>query len=219
MEGTTYVAPKPDAVEQYNLICKLSCVKNLFKTFRQKSIETMKNCRCVSSSGPGPYSNIWSKIDELASPVYGALDVMNELIEDKKGDHENPGWHCSVTHAPLCPKKLKKHITAFKCVIRQGVLDVMKNQALLPKKGKNILDSMFNQLWEYGEKGPTLELPTWCQMAIDSINAFENSMLDAWTEVYDCWQREFLTRLWRIEVEHHGGGTDGIISAPMNWQR
>ena len=56
-------------------------------------------------------------------------------------------------------------------------------------------------------------------MAIDSINAFEDSMLDAWTEVYDCWQREFLTRLWRIEVEHHGGGTDGIISAPMNWQR
>lgn len=34
VEGTTYIAPKPDAVEQYNLICKLSCVKNLFKTFR-----------------------------------------------------------------------------------------------------------------------------------------------------------------------------------------
>lgn len=90
----------------------------------------------------------------------------------------------------------------------------MTNQALLPKKGKNILDSMFNQLWEYGEKGPTLELPTWCQMAIDSINAFEDSMLDAWTEVYDCWEREFLTRLWRLEVEHHVGGTDGFISCP-----
>lgn len=98
-------------------------------------------------------------------------------------------------------------------------MDVMVNQALLPKKGKNILDSMFNQLWEYGEKGPTIELPTWCQMAIDSINAFEDSMLDAWTEVYDCWEREFLTRLWRIEVEHHGGGTDGIISCPDNWWR
>ena len=145
--------------------------------------------------------------------------MLNELIQDKKGDHENPGWHCSVNHVPLCPRKLKKHITAFKCVIRQGVIDVMTNQALLPKKGKNILDSMFNQLWEYGEKGPTIELPSWCQMAIDSINAFEDSMLDAWTEVYDCWEREFLTRLWRIEVEHHGGGTDGIISAPMNWQR
>ena len=95
----------------------------------------------------------------------------------------------------------------------------MTNQALLPKKGKNILDSMFNQLWEYGEKGPTLELPTWCQMAIDSINAFEDSMLDAWTEVYDCWEREFLTRLWRLEVEHHGGGTDGFISCPDNWWR
>ena len=219
IEGTTYIAPKEDAVEQYNLMCKLSCVKNLFKTFREKSIETMKQCRGVSPAGPGPFPTIWCKIDELAAPVYGALDVMNELIEDRKGDHENPGWHCSITHTRLCPMKLKLHITAFKCVIRQGVIDVMTNQALLPKKGKNILDSMFNQLWEYGEKGPTLELPSWCQMAIDSINAFEDSMLDAWTEVYDCWEREFLTRLWRIEVEHHGGGTDGIINCCNNWQR
>lgn len=79
----------------------------------------------------------------------------------------------------------------------------MTNQALLPKKGLNILDSMFNQLWEYGEKGPTLEMPSWCREAIDSINQFEQSMLDAWTEVFDCWEREFITRLWRIEVEHH----------------
>ena len=115
--------------------------------------------------------------------------------------------------------KLKLHITAFKCVICQGVIDVMINQALLPKTGRNILDSMFNQLWEYGEKGPTIELPSWCQMAIDSINAFEDSMLDAWTEVYDCWEREFITRLWRLEVEHHGGGTDGFIVCPDNWWR
>jgi hypothetical protein len=47
-------------------------------------------------------------------------------------------------------------------VIEQGVIDVMKNQAMLPKKGKNILDSMFNQLWEYGEKGPNVSLPSWC---------------------------------------------------------
>ena len=40
-------------------------------------------------------------------------------------------------------------------------------------------------------------------MAIDSINGFEQSMLDAWTEVYDCWEREFMTRLWDIEVDHH----------------
>ena len=40
-------------------------------------------------------------------------------------------------------------------------------------------------------------------MAIDSINGFEQSLLDAWTEVYDCWEREFLTRLWSIEVDHH----------------
>jgi hypothetical protein len=44
-------------------------------------------------------------------------------------------------------------------------------------------------------------------------------MLDAWTEVYDCWEREFLTRLWKIEVEHHGGGSDGIITCSDNWWR
>ena len=206
-------------MEQFNLICKLSCVKNLFKTFREKSLDAMKQCRCVAPSGPGPFPLIWCNIDILAAKVYCALGVLNELITDGKHDHENPGWHCSVTHAPLCPKKLRKHITAFKCVIREGVIDVMTNQALLPKKGKNILDSMFNQLWEYGEKGPTIELPSWCQMAIDSVNAFEDSLLDAWTEVYDCWEREFLTRLWYIELEHHGGGTDGIITCCNNWQR
>ena len=61
---------------------KLSCVKSLFKTFREKSLETMKQCRCVSSSGPGPYPQIWTNIDVLAAKVYGALDVMNQLIED-----------------------------------------------------------------------------------------------------------------------------------------
>ena len=97
----------------------------------------------------------------------------------------------------------------IKCIIENGVIDVMMNQATMPKKGKNILDSMFNQLWEYGEKGPTIEIPSWCQEAIESINAFEDGLMDAWDEVFDCWEREFITRLWSIEVEHH---TD-------NWER
>ncbi len=105
-------------MEQFNLICKLSCVKNLFKTFREKSLEAMKQCRCVAPSGPGPFPLIWCNIDVLAAKVYCALGVLNELIQNKMGDHENLGWHCSVTHAPLCPKQLKMHITAFKCVIR-----------------------------------------------------------------------------------------------------
>jgi hypothetical protein len=74
---------------------------------------------------------------------------------------------------------------------------------------------MFNQLWEYGEKGPTIELPSWCKMAMDNINRFEASMLDAWDEVFDCWEREFITRVWRIELEHHGGG----LKYQKNWQR
>ena len=39
----------------------------------------------------------------------------------------------------------------------------MVNQALIPKTGLNIMDSMFNQLWELGEMGPNVSLPGWCQ--------------------------------------------------------
>ena len=138
--------------------------------------------------------------------MYADLEKMNNLILDLRGDKENPGGHCEVCHAKLCGKELKKRITTFKCVIQQGVIDVMVNQACLPKKGLNVLDSMFNQLWEYGEKGPTLEMPSWCQEAIVSINDFEKSFGDAWSEIYDCWEREFITRVWRIVLEHHGDG-------------
>lgn len=203
IEGTTYIAPKEDDVEDVNLVCKMSCVKKLFQQLREKSLDAMKSCRGVASAGPGPYPQIWTNIDVLAKPLYTDLDVMNELIEDKYRDHESPGAHCSVTHARLCPTELKKRITSFKCIIEQGVIDVMVNQAMLPKKGLNILDSMFNQVWEYGEKGPTIEIPSWCQEAIDSINCFERTMMDAWSEVYDCWEREFITRLWNIAVDHH----------------
>ena len=94
-------------------------------------------------------------------------------------------------------------IQALKTVIMKGVIDVMTNQALLPKAGLGKLDSMFNQLWELGEKGPSMTMPSWCQQAMDSVSKFEHSMIDAWDEVFCCWEREFLVRLWRIEVEHH----------------
>ena len=80
VEGTTYIAPKEDDVEQFNLICKMSCVKNLFKTFREKSIKAMKSCRGVAASGPGPFPLIWCNIDILAAKVYCALGVLNDLI-------------------------------------------------------------------------------------------------------------------------------------------
>ena len=219
IEGTKYIPPKPDMVEYVILMEKLSPVKKLFQQLREKSMDALKEFRFPKFAGPGPFPDIWTNISDLAEPVYEDLEIMNELIEDAQGDYENPGKHCSVTHQKLDPDMLKLYITAFKCIIQTGVIEVMANQLALPKMGLNKLDSMFNQLWEYGEKGPTMELPTWCQMAIDSINAFEDSMLDAWTEVYDCWEREFITRLWRIMVEHHGGGSDGFISCPSNWIR
>ena len=209
IEGTTYIPPKEDDVESVNLVNKLSCVKKLFQQLREKSLGAMKTSRCIGSAGPGPYPDIWNNIDVLATPVYTDLDIMNELIEDKYGDFESPGKHCNITHAKLDPEELKKRIASFKSIIQQGVIDVMTNQALLPKKGLNILDSMFNQVWEYGEKGPTIEMPSWCQEAINSIDGFEKSMLDAWSEVFDCWEREFITRLWNIEVDHHSSNFEG----------
>ena len=128
-----------------------------------KSMDALKSCKCVSPSGPGPYPDIWCKIDELAEPVYIDLDILNELIINFYMDAESPGQHCNVTHQPLEPAELATRIASFKSIIEDGVLDVMINQAMLPKKGLNIMDSMFNQLWEYGEKGPTIELPSWCQ--------------------------------------------------------
>ena len=209
VEGTVPIAPKPDDVENINLVCKLSCVKKLFAELRKKSMDAMMAGRPCGGGGGGPYTRIWTDIDTLSEPVYKDLEIMNELIEDAYDDFETPGKHCSITHTRLCPAELKKRITSFKCIIENGVIDVMMNQATMPKKGKNILESMFNQLWEYGEKGPTIEIPSWCQEAIESINAFEDGLLDAWDEVFDCWEREFITRLWSIEVEHH---TD-------NWER
>ena len=52
-------------------------------------------------------------------------------------------------------------------------------------------------------------------MAIDSINGFERSMLDAWTEVYDCWEREFITRLWNIELDHHTSNSEITQTKPV----
>lgn len=137
-------------------------MKKLFNTLRGQSLAAMKKCRCTTPSSPGPYTDIWTRIDDLAAPLYTDMNIMNELVEDKYNDYESPGKHCSVTHAKLDPDELKKRISSIKAIIETGVVDVMTNQAMLPKKGKNVLDSMFNQLWEYGEKGPTIELPTWC---------------------------------------------------------
>lgn len=193
--------------EDISLLPRLSNVKLLFKTLRDQSLIAMSTPRPIKVDDDyKPFPMIWQTIDTLAEPLYADLQHLNELIEDRKGDFENPGKHCSVTHTLLCPSQLRMRITSFKLIIQQGVIDIMTNQALLPQIGLNTLDSMFNQLWELGERGPNISIPGWCQQAIDCINGFEDAMTDAWDEVYDCWEREFITRLWRIEVEHHGGG-------------
>ena len=74
IEGTTYKKPKEDDVENVTLKCKLSCVKTLFQQLREKSMEQLKSCRCVSQSGPGSYPDIWANIDVFANPVYTDLE-------------------------------------------------------------------------------------------------------------------------------------------------
>jgi hypothetical protein len=84
---------------------------------RQKAISALKTSREISESGPGSYSQIWEKIDELAKPVYTDLKQINILIEDKYNDYENDGKHCSVTHKPLSPSTLEELITSFRGII------------------------------------------------------------------------------------------------------
>lgn len=88
IEGTVTRPPKPDDVETINLVCKMGCVKKLFKQLREQSLETLNRCRCVSSSGPGPFPLIWTNIDVLAAKVYGDLSFLNSLIENQRGDSE-----------------------------------------------------------------------------------------------------------------------------------
>ena len=38
------------------------------------------------------------------------VSIMNELIEDIYNDHESPGKHCSVTHAPMETEELMMRI-------------------------------------------------------------------------------------------------------------
>lgn len=143
--GTTYKSMKYDSIEDVDLVDKTSCVKKKYQQLRNSSLnDGLKKCKCVQSSGPGPYWDIWNNIDVFAEPVYTDLDILNELIEDKYNDFESPGKHCSVTHQKLCPIELRKRIVSLKGIIQQGVIDVMVNTANLPKKGLNILDSMFN---------------------------------------------------------------------------
>lgn len=114
---TKYIVPKEDDVENYNLACKLSSVKKLFKELREASIKAMAECREVKATKQEKYPNIWGNIDVFAKPVYEDLEILNELIEDAEDDYETPGKHCSITHARLCPKELAKRIQSFKCVI------------------------------------------------------------------------------------------------------
>ena len=85
--------------------------------------------KCAANSDADQYPKIWQNIDVLAKPVYNDLCILNELIEDKFKDSENPGKHCSITHEKLDPTQLKKRIKSFKSIIQQGVTDVMINQA------------------------------------------------------------------------------------------
>lgn len=103
VEGTVATPPDPDDVEKVNFSEKLSCVKKLFQQIRDEANKTLQQSRCSSACGSSSYPQIWSNIDTLAEPLYTDLDILNELIEDTYSDYENPGKHCSVTHAPLLP--------------------------------------------------------------------------------------------------------------------
>ena len=54
-EGTVYVAPRQDAVEEFRLVNKLSNVKKLFQELRYKSITALKQGKPSQAGGGGPW--------------------------------------------------------------------------------------------------------------------------------------------------------------------
>ena len=55
VEGTVYVAPRYDDVEDFRLVNKLSNVKKLFQELRYKSITALKQGKPSQASGGGPW--------------------------------------------------------------------------------------------------------------------------------------------------------------------
>ena len=154
------------------------------------------------------YPIIWTKLDALCAVVKEDIEgPLNTLILNRRGDNETVGWHSSPSHLELDITTQLDNIVA---TVEADVQNIIDKQALLPTQGLNRLDSMLNKINEIRMWGPLCAIPFHYQIAIDNVNAAERLYNDIWSDVFDCWEREYIIRNWRILVEHH---MEGVIPA------
>lgn len=150
------------------------------------------------------YPIIWTKLQELCAQVNADIfGFLNTLILNKRGDNETVGWHSSPSHLML---DISEQLAKICETVQADVQNIIDTQAALPQQGKNRLDSMLNKINEIRLWGPLCSIPWHYWMAIDNVNAAERLYNDIWSDVFDCWEREYIIRNWRILVEHHLGG-------------
>ena len=150
------------------------------------------------------YPIIWTKLQTMCARVNSDIKTyLNTLILNKRGDQETAGWHSSPSHLML---DISKQLANICKNIEGDVKNIIDTQKALPKMGKYQLDSMLNKINEIRMKGPLCGIPWHYWMAIDNVNAAERLYNDIWSDVFDCWEREYIIRNWKILVEHHKAG-------------
>lgn len=150
------------------------------------------------------YPTIWTKLEELClqvnADIFGPLNI---LILNLRADQETAGWHSSPSHLLL---DIAAQLQLICTTVMADVQNIIDQQAALPTEGWNRLDSMLNKINEIRILGPLCSIPWHYWMSIDNVNAAERLYNDIWSDVFDCWEREYITRVWRIVTEHHEGG-------------
>ena len=151
---------------------------------------------------------IWSRLIEYVAKVnVDIFGFLNTLILDLRGDFETAGKHSSPSHLFL---DISEQLSIIIETVISDVINVIDLQASLPMMGLHRLDSMLNKINEIRKWGPMCDIPWHYWMAIDNVNAAERLYNDIWSDVFDCWEREYITRVWKVVTEHH---LSGVIPA------
>ena len=182
---------------------EITAIRSELEGLRWSNLAILKKVRIMSPTFLA-YPIIWTRLEELCAQVNADIDgYLNTLILNKRGDNETVGWHSSPSHLML---DISEQLAIICANIEADVQNIIDTQARLPTTGKNRLDSMLNKINEIRIHGPLCSIPFHYQMAIDNVNAAERLYNDIWSDVFDCWEREYIIRNWRIITEHHVAG-------------
>lgn len=182
---------------------EITAIRSELDGLRQSNQALLEEVRIMSPTFMS-YPIIWTKLQELCAQVNSDIDsYLNTLILNKRGDNETVGWHSSPSHLML---DISEQLAKICETVMADVQNIIDQQAALPQLGKHRLDSMLNKINEIRLHGPLCAIPWHYWMAIDNVNAAERLYNDIWSDVFDCWEREYIIRNWRILYEHHLAG-------------